>query len=189
MSLFGHHHAAHATLGSRLADLAASVLHLPLEVWIAALPIAGGLVVAYVTYRLNLRRDRLALRDEAQRRRAEDERVRARVYAELASRLGRYRTALRDAGRGGAIARVAAEHEALLARAGQADVIDALGERYVPFMALLGSEEATLAQLTAHGEHGKTTLAGDVDRGAALGSIDSALAGYAELFARPGGTR
>ncbi len=164
--------------------MTAAVLHLPLEVWIAALPIAGGLVIAYVTYRLNLRRDRLVQRDEAERRRAEDARIRARVYAELSFRLGRHRDALLDASRGGAIARVAAEHQALLQRAAQADVIDALGKRYVPFMSLLGREEATLAQLASESESGKN-LATQVDRAALLGSIDSALAGYAELFAQP----
>jgi hypothetical protein len=179
--LFGHHHAAASTLGSRASDAIGAIVHLPIEVWLTAIPVAGGLAIAYVTYLLNLRRDRLALRDDAARRRVDEERLARRVYADLAVRLARYREALRRAARGGDRTRVTAEFDGLMRRATETDVIDVLGKQYLPFMSALEREESALTLLAAQGDG--TNLATQVDRETDVATRDAALDAYARLFA------
>lgn len=182
MSLFGHHHAA-PTFASRIAEGFAAVAHLPLEVWLTVIPIVGGLAIAYVTHRLNISRDRLALRREDERRRAEEERLAKRVRVDLSFRLARHRDALRSAARGGDIARLAAEHDALVRGAAQNDVIDVLGIHYMSFMSVLQREEATLARLTRGND--QKSLATEFNCAAELAGIEASLDGVTRELGLP----
>ncbi len=163
--------------------MASAVAHAPLELWLSAIPVAGGVVIAYITYLLNLRRDRLALQRDDERRRVDDERLALRVSTDLAFRLNRQRYALREAAHGGGVDRLAAEHAALVRRAAETDVIDVLGHEYLPFMSLLQHGEATLARLEAH--VGSARPATQVDRGAEFITLAASLDAYARRFAQP----
>ncbi len=174
--MFGHHHAA-PTFASRVGDGFAAIGHLPLEVWLTVIPIAGGLAIAYVTHRLSASRDRLALRGEDERRRADEQRLAQRVRVDLSFRLNRHRDALRRAARGGDIARLATEHDALVRRATESDVIDVLGKHYATLMSALQLEEATLARLTDPRDDGPRVT--ESERTTELAGIQSSLEGVA----------
>jgi hypothetical protein len=172
--LFGHHHAA-PTFASRVVDGFAAVTHLPLEVWLTVIPIVGGLAIAYVTHRLSVSRERLALRREDERHRADDERLAQRVRIDLSFRLNRHRDALRSAARSGDIARLAAQHDSLVRRATESEVIEALGKHYASLMSMLQLEEATLARLTDASDG--SALATERNRAAELAGIETSLDG------------
>jgi len=180
VNLFGHHHAA-PTIASRISETASGILHLPLAVWLTIIPVAGGLIVAYVTHRLNLSRDRAAIRREDDLRRASEQRAATRVRADFSFRLVRHRDALRVAA-SGEMEPLESGHADLVRRAAEADVIDVLGEQYLAFMAVLQREETALIEL-------RRTIRGNRPLGAdlrtTLRELEEAFERYVALFALP----
>ena len=174
VSLFSHHHSA-PTLGQRAVDAGIAILHFPLAFWLTVIPIAGGLAIAYLTHRLNMSREGLALQREDERRRADAERTATRVRADLTFRLSRHRQALRAAARGD-WSRFESEHETLVRRCAETDVIDLLGKRYPAFMALLQREETFLGTLRAGAPYDGPTI----ESLRTLEELESAFDAYVE---------
>jgi hypothetical protein len=180
VNFFGHHHAA-PTIASRISDTAVGILHLPLAVWLTIIPVAGGLIVAYVTHRLNVSRDRAAIRREDDLRRASEQRAATHVRADFSFRLVRHRDALRAAA-SGEIEPLESGHDDIVRRAAKADVIDVLGEQYPAFMAVLQREEAALTALRRAIRANQPVGA---DLRATLTGLEEEFERYVALFALP----
>src|SRR5271170_2112500 len=123
--LFFGHHAVHGSLLDRFE----SALHaVPMPIWAAVLGIVAAVLTPILNHYLEQRRARMAAAREDQLRSQEDERRAVRVRADLLVRLRSHCANLQPLVERGTVDADLwqAAHDALLRRARDAEVIDAL---------------------------------------------------------------
>jgi hypothetical protein len=139
---FGRHHGAPSGAGA-LLDAVRSV---PLPIWVAIIGVLAAVLTPLLNHYFTRRRDLALARRDDRLRSEEDERRAARVRADLQVRLRAHCASLAPLVDRGAVDvdLWQAAHDALLRRARDPEVIDALGDDYPELMRALHDEAVAI---------------------------------------------